>query len=135
MEYSIHFDEKKNIVYCEVIGEADQQPMIDFYLKLNEVAVKNQCKFIIADFRKRKKIFRSAKTFFLTEQLSEVGVDKFVYGAIVDDKDEDEYKFAEDLAKNRGWTGLRHFKEMIDAEAWIAEKKRSIRVSSKKTNP
>lgn len=109
MKNDIRFDEAKGIIYGRVVGAAGQEPMIEFYLKINAMVVEKRCKFIIVDFRKRKRRFGSGKAFYLTEKVAEAGVDRAVYGAIVDDKDEAEYRFAEDLAKNRGWMELKYF--------------------------
>jgi len=107
------------ILSIEIDGPAVKYKMTKMSIEAIALARSKNCKRFFID--SRNLTFKDAQfeSYEFISNLDKIGLKRTDRIAVVTSRNFDAYQFAEMVAKNRGWSLIKHFKDLPSAETWI----------------
>ena len=122
MTYEIVFDSEKRIIRLTAHGRIVPGRVGPMAIEAIEVSKLHGCPYLLIDYGDAVVAVSNHAIFEFMSGLEKIGLNSSMTIAVVYSRDEDHHRFAETVARNRGWYGLRYFDEYGAAGDWIREK-------------
>ena len=128
MQYTVDFDESAWLVRCKVAGAIQVDRVAAMVADGLVVARMHACRCALIDCREATARDSTTETFEIMSGLDRLGLERSDPIAVVYPKGAWSPRFAETVARNRGWRSIRFFTDLSAAEDWLQEA-RATRVS------
>ena len=119
MSYVVHYDDVDHIVYIIVDGELTMPECLNFSISAYNEGEAHHCKRFIFDL---SHTFTKESIANITEfvwNFEKIGVRTFSYIAVIADINSEQHRFFNIMTKNRGYSRIRYFPNMVTAKEWI----------------
>ncbi len=122
MTYAITPDFDHKTIRIVVSGTMHAKGSLDMGLEAVRQARELGWRKFLVDMRTSSVKDSTIETYQHMDHFQESGYLRTDFIAAVYQHDEERHRFAEDVVRNRGWSGVRYFKKLEDAESWLVER-------------
>jgi hypothetical protein len=119
MEYLINLDFENKIVRTTVRGVMRSAGAAVMAKEEVTLAREHGWNKFFVDLREAVVQDSTIETYQHMDQFEAFGYLRSDFIAAVYTNDEASHRFAEDVVRNRGWLGVRYFKDALEAELWL----------------
>ncbi len=119
MSFLVIFDPVKSVVEAKIIGELRAEITRDAALEGIRIARENNGYKFLVDYRQAVVMDSPIDTYEFMNALEALGFKRTDRIALVYVGDMAQHRFAETVARNRGWPGIAYFSDMEAARKWL----------------
>ena len=120
MEFEIYFNPHKKIVFATIYGKSDFPMAYRTSMEGKRIGEENGCHYFLIDMTKAIVKYSVLDAVNFVVGLNELKFSRHDKVAFIISRDDNIYRFAETVALNRGWLGVKHFTNQDAAEQWLA---------------
>ncbi len=118
MSLNIHYEQEHNYLVAKIIGGLTADLLEKYGREINLVASKHNCKHLLNDFRDVNLKLSMMEVYDAPKILELTGIDKTWKRATVISNNLDNFKFFENVSRNRGYN-IKIFTNMTKAIDWL----------------
>ncbi len=116
----VWYEPEKEYVFGEISGPVRIQDAQKSIAWGNQVAKENNCHKFLIDMSAARVQYSIGEAILFIKEIKNFGFTWYSKIAFITNHDQKYHQLFKNIAFNQGWTNIRHFKTIVEAEEWLS---------------